>query len=93
MVTNPKPQNLTHMLTKPLDSIHMVTAQLFKLLHHASGEESPGLEDFWVGVGFPSPLDLAYLEGHGDLVSRLILGIIKVTIWVIGVINLLTKSP
>ena len=35
----------------------------------------------------------AYLEGQGDLVSRLIMGIIRVTIWVIGVINLLTKSP
>ena len=34
-----------------------------------------------------------YLEGQGDLVSRLIMGIIKGTIWVIGVINLLTKSP
>ena len=34
-----------------------------------------------------------YLEGQGDLVSRLIMGIIRVTIWVIGVINLLTKSP
>ena len=34
-----------------------------------------------------------YLEGRGDLVSRLIMGIIRVTIWVIGVINLLTKSP
>ena len=34
-----------------------------------------------------------YLEGQGDLVSRLIMGIIGVTIWVIGVINLLTKSP
>ena len=33
------------------------------------------------------------LGGSGDLVSRLIMGIFKVTIWVIGVINLLTKSP
>ena len=35
----------------------------------------------------------AHLEGQGDLVSRLIMGIIGVTIWVIGVIILLTKSP
>ena len=28
-----------------------------------------------------------------DLVSRLKMAIIRVTIWVIGVINLLTKSP
>ena len=34
-----------------------------------------------------------YLEGQGDLVSRLILGIIGVTIWLIGVISILTKSP
>ena len=34
-----------------------------------------------------------YLEGQGDLVSRLFMGISRVTIWVIGVINLLTKSP
>ena len=33
-----------------------------------------------------------YLEGQGDLVSGLIMGIIWVPIWVIGVINLLTKS-
>ena len=39
--------------------------------------------------GIPKP----YLEGQGDLVSRLIRGITGVTIWVIGVINLLTKSP
>ena len=30
-------------------------------------------------------------EGHGDLVSRLILGIVGDTIWLIGVINLLTS--
>ena len=34
-----------------------------------------------------------YLEGQGDLVTRLRMGIIGVIIWVIGVINLLTKSP
>ena len=33
-----------------------------------------------------------YLEGRGDLVSRLIRGITGVTKWVIGVIRLLTKS-
>ena len=32
------------------------------------------------------------MEGHGDLISRLIVRIPRVTIWVIGVINLLTKS-
>ena len=29
----------------------------------------------------------------GDLVSRLIMGIARVTMWVIRVIHLLTKSP
>ena len=43
--------------------------------------------------GGVSPSNEAYLEGLGDLVSRLIMEIIGVTIWVIGVINLLTKSP
>ena len=31
------------------------------------------------------------LEGQGDLVSRLIVRIIRVTLWVTAVINLLTK--
>ena len=34
-----------------------------------------------------------YLEGQGDLVTRLIVGIIGVAKWVIGVVNLLPKSP
>ena len=38
----------------------------------------------WFGV---------YLEGYGDLVSGGIMGINGLTIWVIGAINLLTKSP
>ena len=33
-----------------------------------------------------------YLESQGDLVSRLIMGINRVTKWVMGVIKLLTKS-
>ena len=37
--------------------------------------------------------DEEYLEGHGDLVRGLIIKITRVTIWVIGVIGLLTKSP
>ena len=36
---------------------------------------------------------MVYLEGQGDLVSRLIIRIIQVIIWVIGVLNLFTKSP
>ena len=34
-----------------------------------------------------------YWEGHGDVVSRLIMGVIRLLIWLIGAINLLTKSP
>ena len=33
-----------------------------------------------------------YLEGQVDIVSGLIMGINRVTIWVFGVMNLLTKS-
>ena len=33
----------------------------------------------------------SYLEGHGNLASGLILGIIVVIVWFIGVIHLLTK--
>ena len=33
------------------------------------------------------------MEGQGDLVSGLIMGITRVTIWVVGIMNLLTKSP
>ena len=33
-----------------------------------------------------------YLEGQRDLVSRLMMEIIGVIIWLLGVINLLTKS-
>ena len=33
------------------------------------------------------------LEGQGDLVSMFIRGIIRVIIWVIGAINLVTNSP
>ena len=40
-----------------------------------------------------SSVDVSYLGGQGDVVSGLIRGITGVTIWVIGVINLLTKSP
>ena len=44
------------------------------------------------GVWFELELG-GHLQGHGDLVSRLIIKIIRVTIWVIQVINPLTKSP
>ena len=40
-------------------------------------------------------LRMVYLEGQGDFVSGLIMGITGVAMWVIGpgVINPLTKSP
>ena len=38
-------------------------------------------------------LEVAYLEAHVDLVSRLRILITRVTMWVIVAINLLTKYP
>ena len=35
----------------------------------------------------------AYLEGHRDLVSGLVIRIARDTVWGIGLISLLTKSP
>ena len=35
----------------------------------------------------------SYLEGQGDVVNRLIIRRTRVTEWVIGIIDLLTKSP
>ena len=34
-----------------------------------------------------------YLEGHGDIVGRLMIGIIGILTWLIGVIKQLTESP
>ena len=36
---------------------------------------------------------MSYLEGWGDLVSRFIMGIIRVSVRVVRPINLLTTSP
>ena len=50
----------------------------------------------WVRCGFLVGIrdqGLGYLAGRGDLISRLIMGITRVIMWVIGVINLLTKPP
>ena len=55
-----------------------------------------GFRVFWFRVFWFRVLGLGfwvYLEGQGDLATRLVVGIIGVTIWVIGVINLLTQSP
>ena len=40
----------------------------------------------------PKCKGLSYLEGQGDLVSRLTMGITRVTIWIRGLINIPTKS-
>ena len=40
-------------------------------------------------VGCPND----YLEGCGDFVSRLIISLIRVTIWIIGIIILPTRPP
>ena len=44
----------------------------------------------WEGSCCSQPGGKVYLEGHEDLVSRLISGIIGVTIWLIVVISILT---
>ena len=36
---------------------------------------------------------MLHLEGQGDLVSRLITGVTGVIIWLMAVIDLLTKYP
>ena len=41
----------------------------------------------------PIPYSKPYLEGHRDLVTTLIVRITRVTIWALGVINPITKSP
>ena len=56
--------------------------QLFRCLHCKPQQPAESHEGF-----------RACLEAQGDLVSRLIMGITRVTIGFIGVINLLTKSP
>ena len=44
-------------------------------------------------ISAPRLLKGAYFEGQRDLVSKLVGGISRVTVWVIGVINLLITSP
>ena len=44
-------------------------------------------------VGVTQTPVLSYLEGHGDLVSRLITPISKMITPIIPIINLLSKSP
>ena len=48
---------------------------------------------YWQDTGNSEGVRAKCLEGQGDLVNRLIIGVTRVTIWVIGVTNLLTKSP
>ena len=41
----------------------------------------------------PAKVPTPYLEGKGDLVSRLTMGLFRVVIWLIGFKNVPTKSP
>ena len=41
-----------------------------------------------MGLGFTG--EMLYFEGHGDLVSRLIVGIIAIITWLVRVVNLLS---
>ena len=43
--------------------------------------------------GWDMQLKRVYLEGHGGLVSRLLMGVTGVTRWVIGVTSILTSTP
>ena len=45
------------------------------------------------GFGFGMQAYKPYLEGQGVLVSGLTMGINGATMWVIGLIDLLTESP
>ena len=36
---------------------------------------------------------VSYLEGQGDLVSRLVIGRTRVNMWLTGIINLVAMSP
>ena len=51
------------------------------------------LQSLWSATHGTSRGFGTYLEGHGNLVSRLIIRITRVTICVSGAINLVTKSP
>ena len=59
-------------------------------LYSCTKQCTTGLPD-----GAPKALlrDIDFLQGHGDLVSRLMMGIFGVIIRLIEVIILLTKSP
>ena len=48
---------------------------------------------FRVSNWWHDDMTIRYLGGQGDLVSRLVMGIDGLTIWVIGKNDLLTKSP
>ena len=54
---------------------------------------SLGTQDATLGLRVQESSFRVLGGSYGDLVSRLIVGIIRATILVIGVANLLTKSP
>ena len=45
------------------------------------------------GNGAVDPAGSPHLEGQGDLLSRLVLGITGIIIWVIRAISILPKCP
>ena len=58
--------------------------QTFKLLYITCKSR---VENLWLPQNSHN-----YVAGQGDLVSRLIMSITRVAMWVIGAINLLTTS-
>ena len=48
---------------------------------------------FRIQAMFYTFLGFRYLQGQGALVGRLMMGILGASIWLPGIINLLTKSP
>ena len=66
----------------------MITNVIFRSIRCALQNNHKGAEDQTVANSRS-----LYLGVQGDLVSRVIMGINGLTIWVIGAMNLLTKSP
>ena len=65
-------------------------------LHSPVTDSKYGLQRFSVAIMTEPKSEFEagpYLEGQGDLVNGLIIGITLVAMWVMGVINLFSKSP
>ena len=77
---------LTRKFTKLKTNISVEFRRWLGISHNAFGP-------YFGCIRTPNCGQILYLEGHGDKASDLIIRITNVIIWVIGVINLLTKSP